>query len=221
VLRTENQQLREENNRLTDLTRMLLSSQAFSGFLQELSQSGQPLPQQTRQQPTQERIQTQAQPRTQRKDVGSHDATRQMSQHAQVGMAMIPETNVDLSLYDNSWNTALPSNDFQVYAVTELPEPPVLDLAAVYEKPAPTTKSDTSKLLPPLPTTCDALKSTNKISHDQACTVDTIRPNVEPESQPSISTFQSLDEFCAAIQTSCDRLAALLPANHEDSLSEV
>jgi hypothetical protein len=134
---------------------------------------------------------------------------------------MIPETNVDLSLFDNSWNTALPSNDFQVYAVTELPEPPVLDLAAVYEKPAPATKTDNSKLLPPLPAACNTLEPMTRVPHDQACTVDTPRSIGERESRPTISSFQSLDDFCAAIQSSCDRLAALLPANLEDSSSEV
>jgi hypothetical protein len=136
-MRAQNEQLREENNRLTDLTRMLLSSQAFAGFLQELSQSGLPPPnaQVNAQQQKQARPQPQSKPR--RKDVSSNDASHQMQiQQPQIGMALIPETPIDLSAFQpsNAWMTALPTSDFQVYAVTELPEAPVLDLEALSGK---------------------------------------------------------------------------------------
>lgn len=130
-LRTQNQQLREENNRLTDLTRMLLSSQAFSGFLQELSQSG--LPASSIQSMAQQAKAPQNQPQAQssQKDVSSRDAGHQMHvQQPQIGMALIPETHMDFAAFQpsNAWMTALPGNDFQVYSVTEMPEPPTLDL---------------------------------------------------------------------------------------------
>lgn len=138
-LRIQNRQLMEENNRLTDLTRMLLSSQSFSGFLQELSNSG--LQQNnTNHQPAQHTTQT-AQPQSQatRKDIPSHEAARQIQSHGnqmQVGMTFIPETNLDMSAFDGStmWNSVLPSNDFQVFAVTELPEPPKIDFSHLSEK---------------------------------------------------------------------------------------
>ena len=151
ALRTENRQLREENNRLTDLTRMLLSSPAFTGFLQELNQSG--LPETSRQQTRQERSQPQPQPT--RKDVNPHDAARQLhSQQPQVGMALVPEPNVDLSLYDiPSWNSTIPTTDYHVFAVTEVPQGPTLDLKACAgkaEKPTPLS-SKLNKMLPLLP----------------------------------------------------------------------
>jgi len=141
-MRAQNEQLREENNRLTDLTRMLLSSQAFAGFLQELSQSGLPAPNtqtNTQQQKQAARPQPQPQSKPRRKDVTSNDASHQMQvQQPQIGMALIPEVPIDLSAFQpsNAWMTALPtSSDFQVYAVTELPEAPVLDLDALSGKP--------------------------------------------------------------------------------------
>ncbi len=151
ALRSENRQLREENNRLTDLTRMLLSSPAFTGFLQELNQSG--LPETTRPQTRQERAQPQPQPS--RKDVNPHDAARQLqSQQPQVGMALIPEPNADLSLYDiPSWTSAIPTTDYHVFAVTEIPQGPTLDLKACTgkaEKPA-ILSSKLAKMLPSLP----------------------------------------------------------------------
>src|SRR5882672_1378664 len=118
----------EENTRLTDLTRMLLSSQAFSGFLSELSTSGLPAP-------TSATTQTSNQPRPQptRKDVNPHQAARQMhAQQPQIGMALLSESAVNFSVLDtpaNSWNTGISSNDFQVFALTELPRGPAIDLA--------------------------------------------------------------------------------------------
>ena len=151
ALRTENRQLREENNRLTDLTRMLLSSPAFTGFLQELNQSG--VPETSRLQPRQERAQPQPQPT--RKDVNPHDAARQLlSQQPQVGMALVPEPNVDLSLYDiSSWNSTIPTTDYHVFAVTEMPQGPTLNLEACTGKAERPTvlSSRLNKMLPSLP----------------------------------------------------------------------
>lgn len=142
-LRVQNQQLREENTRLTDLTRMLLSSQAFSGFLQELSQSGLPPPNVQKALQQQKALQNQAQPQPQpqptKKDVNSNVATQQMpGQQPQIGMALIPEIPVDFSALQpaNGWMNALPTNDFQVYAVAELPTPPALDLEILSGKPS-------------------------------------------------------------------------------------
>lgn len=129
----------EENTRLTDLTRMLLSSQAFSGFLQELSNSGVPNNAQPQQQQPRQVQQTQSQPQPKRKDVSSHEAARQIqnqNNHMQVGMTLIPETPLDMSIFDGagSWNNVVPSNDFQVFSVTEMPEPPKLDMEAISGK---------------------------------------------------------------------------------------
>lgn len=117
----------EENARLTDLTRMLLSSSSFSSFLNDLSTSSVPAPTQ----PANSQNQTTAVPRPTPKDVNPHQAALQMqNQHPQIGMAMIPESTADFSALNppfDGWNSGLAS-DFQVYSVTEIPEGPVLDL---------------------------------------------------------------------------------------------
>lgn len=168
ALRTENRQLREENNRLTDLTRMLLSSPAFTGFLQELNQSG--LPDTSRQQPRQERAQPQPQPA--RKDVNPHDAARQLhSQQPQVGMALVPEPNVDLSLYDiPSWSSTIPTTEYHVFAVTEVPQGPLLDMEPCTGKAEkPTVLSSTlAKMLPSIPELPEQVKETARGQMAQA-----------------------------------------------------
>ena len=156
----ENQQLREENNRLTDLTRMLLSSSAFSGFLQDLSQTGVPITQaQIPQATKQER--TQAQPK--RKDVNPHEAARRMqqSQKQQVGMVLMPENNLDMSLFDiPAWTPAVSSNDVSIYSVTSLPEGPALDLEKMSGKTRSSKVSSKveKKELPTLPEIPEAVQ---------------------------------------------------------------
>lgn len=119
----------EENTRLTDLTRMLLSSQAFSGFLSELSASAS-APSTSSLQPS--RPQPQSQPS--QKDVNPHQAARQLhNQQPQVGLATIPEIPVDFPLVDNtssasSWNAGISLNNFPVYSLTGMPEGPALDI---------------------------------------------------------------------------------------------
>jgi bZIP-type transcription factor MBZ1 len=156
-LRVQNQQLREENTRLTDLTRMLLSSQAFSGFLQELSQSGGPPAnlqkslQLSKPAPTQ--LQVPPPPIPIKKDVSASEAAAQLHvQQPQIGMALIPETPLDFSALQpaNGWMSTTPNNDFQIYSVTELPAPPTLDLTALSGKPS--TKSNASAAKKEFPT---------------------------------------------------------------------
>ena len=69
-------------------------------------------------------------------------------------MALVPEPNVDLSLYDiPSWNSTVPTTDYHVYAVTEMPQGPALDLetrTGKAEKPT-VLSSKLNKMLPSLP----------------------------------------------------------------------
>ncbi|RMZ78404.1 hypothetical protein DV738_g3919, partial [Chaetothyriales sp. CBS 135597] len=163
ALRVENQQLREENNRLTDLTRMLLSSSAFSSFLQELSQSGVP---QRPSLPTQPVRQERPQAQPARKDINPHEAARQVHQQQHVGMVLVPENNFDMSLFETpAWTPAVPSNDVHIYAVTTLPEEPVIDVTKLSRKtksesgPAPSV----SKNLPVLAEMPAAVAATTKL----------------------------------------------------------
>jgi len=137
----------EENTRLSDLTRMLLSSQAFSGFLNELSQNGMPAPAPATTAPA---VASQPQPQPTKKDVNPHQATRQaQNQQTTVGMTMIPESTVDFSLLDltttNNWNAGFGMNSYQVCAVTEVPEGPAIDTNFLSGKNSyDVTKSSTS-----------------------------------------------------------------------------
>lgn len=120
----------EENTRLTDLTRMLLSSPAFSGFLTELSNNGLPAPQQPQQQ--QQHQAMSAQPQPTRKDINPHHAAQQLHNQPQIGMAMIPEQSIDFSMLDapsSGYNSS-----FSVFAVTDLPIGPAVDTGIISGK---------------------------------------------------------------------------------------
>lgn len=125
-LRSQNKALMDENQRLSDLTRMLLSSPSFSGFLDTLSQNPAALPQAPQQQ-----IEHQPEARQAHKDVNPFAAQQQMQQH--VGMTMIPEQNMDFSMLDINSNSTY-NYQPQVYAVLELPEEPVIDTSVLSGK---------------------------------------------------------------------------------------
>ncbi|TGO46379.1 hypothetical protein BOTNAR_0592g00060 [Botryotinia narcissicola] len=118
-LKSQNRALLEENTRLSDLTRMLLSSPAFSGFLDSLSSN--PATQQAP--PPQQQVPIQhEQPRQVRKDVNPYGAQQQMQQQQQqhIGMVMIPEQAMDFAMLD------INADGFgyqpQVYSVLSIPE---------------------------------------------------------------------------------------------------
>jgi len=118
-LRNQNRALMEENTRLSDLTRMLLSSPSFSGFLDTLAsnpaaaqtaQAVQQQPQQVEQQQPQQRV---------RKDINPYAAQQQQMQQQHIGMTMIPEQTMDFSMLDlNGTYSYQP----QVFSVLSLPE---------------------------------------------------------------------------------------------------
>lgn len=126
-----------ENTRLSDLTRMLLSSPAFSTFLSDLSGNGVPPPpsssQASQPPPTVKAAPT---PIT-RKDVNPHQVMKREAENrqeaAQIGMTLIPEPTIDygaLDLTPNGWVDG--AMDFglynaQVFTVTDLPQGPAVD----------------------------------------------------------------------------------------------
>jgi bZIP-type transcription factor MBZ1 len=128
-LRVQNRQLMEENTRLTDLTRMLLSSQAFSGFLSELSGTVPPSSAGSLQQP-----QSQSSSQPVPKDINPHQLARHLQdQQQQIGLATISERPVDFSLVGNTtsasrWSASMGLNNFPVYSLTKVPEGPTLDI---------------------------------------------------------------------------------------------
>jgi ribonuclease Z len=135
---------------LTDLTRMLLASPAFSTFLNELSNNPSaaalpPAPASAPAQPSNTNQQV-------RKDANPH-RQQQMQQpgDTHVGMTFMPETTLDLSGLEpvNAWG---PGMDFgfnaQVFSVTGLPQGPTIDAGILSGKTSnflPTFASDEVK----------------------------------------------------------------------------
>ncbi|KAL2024330.1 hypothetical protein VTK56DRAFT_8812 [Thermocarpiscus australiensis] len=130
-LRSQNKALIDENKRLSDLARMLLSSPSFSDFLDNLSSNPQmtmqpePQPQQP-QQPQQQQDARQVP-----KDVNPY-AAQQVLQQQQIGLATIPEQPVDYSMLNVDSMDGF-SYQPQVYAVLETPEP-AFDVAVLSGK---------------------------------------------------------------------------------------
>ena len=114
----------DENTRLSDLTRMLLSSPSFSGFLDTLSQN--PTAAQQQSTPTPAPVQ-QVENRQVRKDINPYAAQQQMQQQ-QIGMAMIPEHAMDFSMLDLNSDGAFYQP--QVFSVLSMPET-ILDAEAL------------------------------------------------------------------------------------------
>ncbi|KAL8965012.1 MAG: hypothetical protein Q9197_006713, partial [Variospora fuerteventurae] len=130
-LRVKNHELMAENTRLTDLTRMLLESPAFSSFLDEMSGvDGKNVASSSNlQQPTTAPKTEGALPQAS-KDVNPHQPSAYLQidrSNAQVGMALIPDTYSSDSA--TAWTDSMDSGlyDAQVYAVTSMPEGPVFD----------------------------------------------------------------------------------------------
>lgn len=133
-LKAKNSELKVENARLTNLTRMLLSSDAFSGFLQELAESGKGTQELASVLPTTQPapVKTESRQTAPRKDVNAHQDVLQEGrlEHdtgVQIEMTLIPDPPPMYVRGDvmnlNSWGDI----DLRVYTVTDLPEGPALD----------------------------------------------------------------------------------------------
>ena len=133
-LRAKNQELLAENSRLTDLTRMLLSSPAFSDFLNDLSGTG--LNASTIQGLAQSRQQSQTPRATSQKDANpsQYNLSHSNQNTTHIGMTMIPEEphlEADHPS-NNGYNPAAGNNgmglyDAQVYAIPSMTESPSID----------------------------------------------------------------------------------------------
>jgi hypothetical protein len=134
-LRVQNRALMDENTRLSDLTRMLLSSPAFSNFLDTLAPTEEaPAPEPTQSTRTESARPTETVQQI-RKDVNPYAAQQQLQnqQNPQVGMTFVPDTNVDFSMLDLNNNWALGNmggstwTNPQVFSVLEMPQGPAVD----------------------------------------------------------------------------------------------
>lgn len=190
-LRAQNRALMDENKRLTDLTRMLLSSSSFSSFLDHLSANptsvsgGSVKPE--AQQPQQQ--QQQQDERQLPKDANPYGA--QQSQQ-QIGMAMIPEQTMDfsmLSLDGSSYNFQP-----QVFVVDTPDMPAPIDTSVLSGKSSnfaePLHISDDDKI--EIPVIDRPAESTESKEHVQ------VAPGVEEfESDPDFALYHSEPESSA------------------------
>lgn len=132
-LKAKNSELQAENVRLTNLTRMLLSSDAFSGFLQELADSGKGTQELVSVLPTTQPALVKTEPfqPAPRKDVNVHqDILQGHLEHdagVQIEMTLMPDPPPIYVRGDpmnlNNWGGI----DLRVYTITDLPEGPALD----------------------------------------------------------------------------------------------
>lgn len=122
-----------ENTRLTDLTRMLLESPAFSSFLNELSGTdGQVGTSSTTSQQESPAPKIEDTAPEAPKDVNPHQSSSHLPNNevnAPLGMALMPESYSRFNAATTTWADNMDSElyDAQVYAVTSMPEGPALD----------------------------------------------------------------------------------------------
>ncbi|EEQ27124.1 hypothetical protein McanMca71_005310 [Microsporum canis] len=127
-LRLRNDALTQENARLTDFTRMLLSSSHFAPFLDELSTNGLPPNLGAQPQTQAPALQLASQP-TVTKQEGIEHLTQDVSvPNLQTGLPAIPEQGFDfasIDLNDQGWNSGIDFNftNPSVFAVLDVPVP--------------------------------------------------------------------------------------------------
>ncbi|KAI1084687.1 hypothetical protein F5B20DRAFT_217644 [Whalleya microplaca] len=208
-LRAQNRALLEENRRLSDLTRTLLSSPSFSSFLDQLSTNPN-LPLRPQQQQIEE-------PHQVPKDINPFAGQQVNNQRQQIGMVMIPEQTMDFSMLN--LNSDSYNYQPQVFTVLETSHAPEIDLDAltgkssnfVGEPLSETEKNDAPVLESPV------LPSVEK---SQA-------PESPAESTPSESSVADLDgdiydeettESSKPMELNMDSITAVI--NFEDIKSE-
>lgn len=122
----------DENRRLSDLTRMLLSSSSFSNFLEHLSTNpAAPTAAQVAQ--AQRAEQRREEPRQAPKDINPYVAAQQAQ--PPTNMVMVPEQTMEFSMLNiNNSNEAAFNYQPQVFSVVETPEIPEIDMAALSGK---------------------------------------------------------------------------------------
>ena len=156
-------------------------------------------------------------------------------------MVLMPDHHVDMSLFDApAWSNTASTGDYhpQVFAVTEVPAGPVLDLTPCSEKNevSPLSKTSSAKFLPSLPELpmsfdaqtvnekTSAQPHTSKSDPSPSSTLSNQRPQaINPKARDiglsttkfSLQTLETpsehLESACSELEKSSARLAALLP----------
>ncbi|KAL8711228.1 MAG: hypothetical protein Q9220_004373 [cf. Caloplaca sp. 1 TL-2023] len=195
-LRAKNHDLMSENTRLTDLTRMLLAAPAFNTFLDDMNktedQSSLSLAGLQQETPAPKVEDSEPIPA---KDVSPHQPSLQRENSrgdAQIGMALMPESYQNFNATHTSWadNMDFGLYDAQVYAVTSLPEYPIID------------QSDAS-LLSGKPTSC----------------LGSLLSDTAKSDSPSIEPMPMLAEQRREQTADVSRLEVDHPLNTEDDLN--
>ncbi|RAL05460.1 bZIP transcription factor [Aspergillus ibericus CBS 121593] len=210
-LRLQNRALYEENARLTDLARMLLSSPHFSQFLDEMGPNGLPLPSQMQPQAHpqhhQHPQQPQPQPHQQPQQQAPPMSQPPMQQPPQVGMVMVSNQGLDVSAMglNGGWNSGIDMNfgNPSVFAVLEVPEP-TIDTEVLSGK----TSSIMDSSLPSIPS-----------SKDEAPVLESLPIVIEAEQKSDIGVENPdvvIDESDPAFALFADRPA---PTSEESDVS--
>lgn len=195
----------EENTRLSDLTRMLLSSPSFSGFLESLATN--PAAAQTAQAVTQQPAAVEQPQRQARKDVNPYAAQQQMqSQH--IGMTMIPEQPMDFSMLD------LGQDGFfqpQVFSVLSLPET-VIDAEILSGKTSSFTElaSDDSKVEIPV---VERIPASNPEKEVQAPVVPIVDDEFDADPRFALYSTEATEIAEPAKELDIDALILALPVS--------
>lgn len=205
-MHVQNRALLEENGRLTDLTRMLLSSSHFSNFLNDITVNGLPPQLQNTPQPTAPVVSHTPAPQSNPpRNMNSHgnvqDFQGSQPQDFQVGMVMVPEYGADM--HASGWNSGIDMNftHAPVFAVLEVPEGPAVDTDLLSGKTSHLAEfasvANIKDALPCLerpPVLETPPKISNRVVADSKYEID--------ESDPDFALF--LDEVPAVSTTSCD-----------------
>lgn len=135
-LKQTNRQLLEQNRQLTQLTKAMLAHPAFNNFMQDMSNDPSFLNSFGTQQARRHQQQQQQQPHQQQQQPTVKQEPQQAPQQPrpndsiQVGMSMVPENNLDLSMLNlgaNHWGSGSAFGQTRIYAVYDVPQGPSLD----------------------------------------------------------------------------------------------
>ncbi|PYH92556.1 hypothetical protein BO71DRAFT_357168 [Aspergillus ellipticus CBS 707.79] len=195
-LRLQNRALFEENARLTDLARMLLSSPNFSQFLDEMGPNGVSIPSHVQPHQHTQHAQHPQQPQPQQQ-LPQQQASPMSQPPMQQPMVMVPNQGLDVSamgLNNGGWNSGIDMNygSANVFAVLEVPEP-AIDTEALSGK----TASIVESCLPSVPSPKDevpVLESMPAMVETQEQSVTGVEnPDVViDESDPAFALFADM-----------------------------
>jgi len=207
---------------------MLLSSPAFSNFLDDLSNNSQPVPaqlvrqvEQVQQMPQQmpppppQQQQQQQQQQQPPKDIAAYHV------RPQVNMALVPETNIDFASLDlnaafdmSNAGATWGNNQPQVFAVLELPEGPAideLDMEAISGKstsPAPLFEQSEKNEFPAVPVLPTIRETFEEKEATAPAPVET--PVAELPEEVTAEAADRLSKLCGVANATRQRLEEML-----------